>query len=145
MCVINHLYSVPKIRLTILAEVQQAIPLWQTWPTESSIQTFSGWEILHWKEGLLLENVRQPYTWLPSPSKWLSCPAWSICVQACVHVCMYVLSNRECHCCKTSLQNSFCLGFPAQHSLAQYKQGTFSRACLDNNLEKTMASERAWC
>lgn len=68
-----------------------------------------------------------------------------VCRHVCMYVCMYVLSNRECHCCKTSLQNSFCLDFPAQHSLAQYKQGTFSRACLDNNLEKTMASERAWC
>lgn len=140
MCVINLFYSVPKSRSMVLDEAQQAARLWQTQPMESSIQIVSGRQILNnWKEGLLMENVRNSYAWLPSPSKLLTfLYLKSVCV--CMHVCIYIfiyiqtattktILLREHCCCKTpSLLNNFCLGFPAQHSLAQYKQNTLNTA-----------------
>lgn len=57
-----------------------------------------------------------------------------ICVRMCVYIYIYIYIQsgtsktillRERCCSKTpSLLNNFCLGFPAQHSLAQHKQDT---------------------
>lgn len=70
-----------------LAEAQQAACSQWTQSMESSIQIISDWQILsNWKDKPLMENVRESYAWLPSPSKLLTLPAQSMCVHACMYL-----------------------------------------------------------
>lgn len=73
-CVINHFFFCSQRQVNSSASSLDMV-LWWTWPMESSTQIVSGWQILNnWKEGLLMENIRNSYAWLPSPSKLFTFP-----------------------------------------------------------------------